>query len=114
MLHGGLHWLSHPPLFPQFICGELSACFRLQNRLERCQLLMQVVAVTAARLGAPAAATEARMRKLAGQPQPGDSRDKGEAGPGEALAKLFCRRCRIFNCMTHPGEHAPWWVDLRM
>jgi hypothetical protein len=69
---------------------------------------MQVVAVTADKLGLTAAATEARMRKLIGQPQTGDSSDSRVAGPGEALAKLFCRRCRIFNCMTHPGEQAPW------
>ena len=70
--------------------------------------LTQVVAVTAAKLGSTSAATETRMRKLMGLPQPGEDRSNREVGPGEALAKLFCRRCRNFNCMTHPSEHAPW------
>lgn len=30
-----------------------------------------------------------------------------DMAPGEAMATLFCRRCRIFGCMTHPNEHAP-------
>jgi hypothetical protein len=70
--------------------------------------LTQVVAVTAAKLGLTSAATETRMRKLLGLPQPGEEPARRAAGPGEALAQLFCRRCRNFNCMTHPGEHAPW------
>lgn len=36
--------------------------------------------------------------------------DGGPPAPGEALAKLFCRRCRIFNCMVHPSEESPWWA----
>lgn len=32
--------------------------------------------------------------------------------PGEAMAALFCRRCRIFDCLTHPNEQAPTCATL--
>lgn len=68
--------------------------------------------MTAAKLGSTAAATEASMRKLMGLPDQSDAPDSGAEAPGDALAKLFCRRCRIFNCMVHPGEQSTWCALL--